>query len=101
MSKVITLDYEYEHDYILIGINSTLEDYRLAYLLNKDLRINLEREPKDLDFSTRTIRQWIYDKKIPEKQTIKINGSWRISAEWLYEYVEKLKNEKIEEILEK
>jgi len=53
MSKVITLDYEYEHDYILIGINSTLEDYRLAYLLNKGLQINLVREPKDLDFSNK------------------------------------------------
>jgi hypothetical protein len=51
MSKVIALDYEHEHDYELIGINSTLEDYRLAYLLNKNLPINLVREPKDLDFS--------------------------------------------------
>jgi len=61
MSKVITLDYEYEHDYILIGINSTLEDYRLAYLLNNDLRINLEREPKDLDFSNKNCTFTLYN----------------------------------------
>lgn len=50
MSKVLTLGYEYEHDYILLGINSTLEDYRLAYFLNKSCSINLERQPNNIDF---------------------------------------------------
>lgn len=48
---MLTLCYEFEHDYKLIGINSTIEDHRLAYLLNKHLEIYLERETKDLDFS--------------------------------------------------
>lgn len=37
--------------YTLIGIHCTLEDYRLAYLLNKHLGIVLERKTEDLDFS--------------------------------------------------
>ena len=50
MSKVLTLGYEHEHDYELIGINSTLEDYRLAYYLNNELSINLKRQPYNIDF---------------------------------------------------
>ena len=53
MTKVLTLGYEYEHDYKLIGINSTLEDFRLAYFLNKGLCINLERQPLDIDFKNK------------------------------------------------
>ncbi len=52
MSKVLTLDYENEHEYILIGIHATLEDYRLAFYLNESLNIHLTRESQDLDFST-------------------------------------------------
>ncbi len=51
MSKVLSLDYEFEHDYLLIAINSTLEDYRLAYSLNKNLNINLNSDPKGLEFT--------------------------------------------------
>lgn len=71
-----------------------MEKYRAKYL-------KISTVAADLDFTTRTIRQWIYTKIIPEKETIKINGSWRISADWLYQFVEDLKNQKIEEILEK
>lgn len=52
MSKVLTLSIEYDHDYSLIGINGTLEDYRLAYFLNKNLDINLKRQTTDLCFSS-------------------------------------------------
>ena len=61
--------------------NKQMEKYRAKYL-------KISTVAADLDFSTRTIRTWIYTKKIPEKETIKINGSWRISADWLYEYVD-------------
>lgn len=61
MSKVITLDYEYDHDYDLIGITSTLEDFRLAYFLNEDLQLNLVREPKDLDFSNKNCSFSLYN----------------------------------------
>lgn len=52
MSKVLTLDFENEHDYTLIGIHATLEDYKLAFYLNNTLDILLKRELKDLDFGT-------------------------------------------------
>ena len=35
----------------LIAIHCTIEDYRLAYLLNKFLGINLIRKKSDLDFN--------------------------------------------------
>ncbi len=37
-------------DYTLIGIHTTLNDYRLAYLLNKHLQIKFSRANYDLDF---------------------------------------------------
>jgi len=53
MSKVLSLDYEFEHDYSLIAITSTLEDYRLAYYLNRNLNINLNSDPKGLEFTNK------------------------------------------------
>ena len=52
MSKVLTLDYENEHDYTLIGVHATLENYRLAFYLNSVLNIKLKRNNLDLDFGT-------------------------------------------------
>lgn len=40
----------YDDAYKLIAIHCGLEDYRLAYLLNKNLELKLERNEKDLDF---------------------------------------------------
>ena len=53
MSKVLTLDYENEHDYKLIGIHTTLEDYRIAYYLNTNLNIQLKRNSQDLDLGSK------------------------------------------------
>lgn len=50
MSKVVLLDYENDHDYELIGIHTSLEDYRLAFFLNNKLSISLNRYHEDLDF---------------------------------------------------
>jgi hypothetical protein len=36
--------------YSLMAIHCTLEDYRVAYLLNQYLQIKLKRNPQDLDF---------------------------------------------------
>jgi len=41
-----------EEEYYLIGIHTTLEDYKLAYLLNKQLKTNLTKEVYSLDFET-------------------------------------------------
>ena len=48
--KLHTLDLECESDYILFCLHTTLEDYRLAYFINKYLNISLVRRPEDLDF---------------------------------------------------
>lgn len=51
-----------EIDCTLIAIHSTIEDYRLTYLLNKQLGTNLTRKLPDLDFSadktTYSIFEW-------------------------------------------
>jgi hypothetical protein len=47
--QVLTFDLE-EDDYSLIGVHSTEEDYRLAYLLNKNLKTKLTRFANNLDF---------------------------------------------------
>lgn len=50
MSKVHSIDFEYDHDYALIAIHSILEDYRLAFHLNDALGLRLKRFKEDLDF---------------------------------------------------
>ena len=44
------LTFDSEDDYTLIGIHSTEEDYRLAFLLNSYLKIKLTRYKDNLDF---------------------------------------------------
>jgi len=61
MSKVISLGYEYEHDYNLIAINSTLDDYRLAYFLNENLEIYLDRQSKNIDFTDKNCSFTLYN----------------------------------------
>ena len=46
--QFLTLDLEV--DYSLIGIHSTEEDYRLAFLLNQQLKTKFNRFKADLDF---------------------------------------------------
>lgn len=50
--QLLTIDLE--DDYSLIGIHSTEEDYRLAYLLNSYLKIKLARFKHNLDFKNST-----------------------------------------------
>jgi len=49
--KLILDDVFDESVFTLIAIHSTIEDYRLAYLLNRFLGINLVRFEFDLDFN--------------------------------------------------
>ncbi len=42
--------FDLEEDFSLIGIHSTEEDYRLAYLLNQQLSTKLKRFKQPLDF---------------------------------------------------
>lgn len=61
LHKLLVDDY-YDDTYKLIAIYCRLEDYRLAYLLNKNLDLKLERKADDLDFkyleSSYSIFEW-------------------------------------------
>ena len=46
----LELDDFCEEEYSLIGIHSTLEDYKLAYLLNKNLKTRFYKSKEDLEF---------------------------------------------------
>ncbi|MFC0603556.1 IPExxxVDY family protein [Winogradskyella pulchriflava] len=61
LHKLLVDDF-YDDTYKLIAIHCRLEDYRLAYLLNQNLGLNLERKSEDLDFeylkSSYSIFEW-------------------------------------------
>jgi hypothetical protein len=61
LHKLLVDDF-YDDTYKLIAIHCRLEDYRLAYLLNQNLDLNLERKSDDLDFkyleSSYSIFEW-------------------------------------------
>lgn len=42
-----------EEEYSLIGIHTTLEDYKLAYLLNKQLKTSFKKANFNLDFENK------------------------------------------------
>jgi hypothetical protein len=58
----LLVDEFYDDNYKLIAIHSRLEDFRLAYLLNQSLQLNLVRRSDDLDFeylkSSYSIFEW-------------------------------------------
>jgi len=53
MSKLHTLSFEADFDYTLFCIHTTLEDYRLAFFINRCLNIKLKRRDEDLDFENK------------------------------------------------
>ena len=62
LHKLLVDDF-YDDTYILIAVHCRLEDYRLAYLLNQKLHINLKRSDKDLDLNYTTSSYAIYEWK--------------------------------------
>ncbi|MDG5490954.1 IPExxxVDY family protein [Psychroserpens sp. SPM9] len=50
LHKLVVDDF-YDASFSLLAIHCRLEDYRLAYLLNKHLGLNLVRKPQDLDYN--------------------------------------------------
>jgi hypothetical protein len=50
LSHKLMLEYV-EEDYQLLAIHSSLEEYKLAYFLNRQLKINMSRARVDLDFN--------------------------------------------------
>jgi len=51
--KKYILTTEFDHDYTLIVIKSVLEDYRLAYFLNKTFSLLLKKEDFKLNFDNK------------------------------------------------
>ena len=49
LHKLLVDDFS-DENYSLLAIHCTIEDYRVAYLLNQYLNINLVRKAQDLDF---------------------------------------------------
>jgi len=82
----------------LIAIHCSLEDYRLAYLLNKHLDIALIRKPSDLDYdkgqSTYSIFEWEDDKQLTTwglvSNVCKTESYQQINYKSLFENQEKI-----------
>ncbi|MGJ8591589.1 MAG: IPExxxVDY family protein [Aquaticitalea sp.] len=66
--KLLVDDF-YDPSFSLIAIHCRLEDYRLAYLLNKNLGISLVRMPQDLDYKYLDANYSIYQWEDEQQQT--------------------------------
>ncbi len=66
----LLLDDFYDPSFILIAIHSRLEDYRLAYMLNKYLGISLSRLRQDLDYNYLDASFAIYQWEDTERQDV-------------------------------
>lgn len=72
MHKLLVDDF-YDASFSLLAIHCRLEDYRLAYLLNKCLGLRLERKPKDLDYNYFAASYSIY-----EWENAKLDTVWNL-----------------------
>ena len=60
LHKLLVDDF-YNDTFSLLAIHCTIEDYRVAYLLNQFLQIKLNRNPQDLDFKYVAASYAIYE----------------------------------------
>ena len=60
LHKLLVDDFS-DENYSLLAIHCTIEDYRVAYLLNQYLNINLVRKAQDLDFKYIAASYSIYE----------------------------------------
>ena len=60
LHKLLVDDF-YDDTYVLIAVHCRLEDYRLAYVINKHFGINLERKEKDLDLNYTSSSYAVYE----------------------------------------
>jgi hypothetical protein len=72
LHKLLVDDF-YDTSFALIAIHCRLEDYRLAYLLNKQLSLNLKRKPQDLDYKYFAASYAIY-----EWDDIALDTTWNL-----------------------
>lgn len=66
--KLLVDDF-YDDSFILIAIHCRLDDYRLAYLINKHLNTRLVRLPQDLDYKYLDANYSIYEWNDEQHQT--------------------------------
>lgn len=68
LSHKLVLD-EVEEDYHLLAIHTSLEEFKMAYLLNKHLQLSLKRARVDLDFNHGAVQALypLYQFKEPAK----------------------------------
>ena len=63
----LVVDQFYDDVYSLLALHCTIEDYRIAYLLNQHLEIQLQRQDKDVDFeytkASYALYEWVEQKK--------------------------------------
>jgi len=65
--KLILDDIIEDIDYTLIGIHCSIEDYRLAYLLNQFLNLKLKRKDSDIEYddtSSYSLFEWQDEKQL-------------------------------------
>jgi hypothetical protein len=67
--KLLVDDFQ-DDSFILLAIHCTIEDYRIAYLINKKLQINLQRKEQDLDFKYTKANYSIYEWEDLNNKTI-------------------------------
>lgn len=72
LHKLLVDDF-YDTSFTLLAIHCRLEDYRLAYLLNKHLGLNLKRKPQDLDYKYFAASYAIY-----EWDNIALDTTWNL-----------------------
>jgi len=66
LHKLLLDDIE-DVSYSLLAIHCTMEDFRVAYLLNKYLKISLKRREEDLDFAFKKASFSLFEWKDEEK----------------------------------
>lgn len=84
LHKLLMDDFD-DDIYLLIAIHCGLKDYRLAYILNKTLHLNLSRTKKDIDFkrskANYALFEWEDDKKLNTWHLISNRCKQNIEAE--------------------
>lgn len=69
LHKLLVDDFE-DEAYSLLAIHCNLEDYRIAFLLNQFLNINLKRCAYDLDFQYTTVSYSVYEWEDNKRQAM-------------------------------
>ncbi len=95
MSKTLSFDFEYEHDYTLIGVHTSLEDYRLAFFLNKVLNLKFKRYREDLDFESKgcSFSFFVYEDEVNYKSWSLISNKQYFFEKEKFDFANLFQNE--------